>query len=89
MWAQFWGLGSVSWIGVLSVHIILQVLNPLANYKKYMILYHLYVWATSLITSIIIVASDSYGIAGDGTFVLSILKKKKKKKKKKEKNFFF
>lgn len=73
MWSQFWGLGSVSWNGVISLNIIFLLLNPFMNPKAYVVIYHVYVWSISLLTTIILVSSPlfvdppGYGISGDGT----------------------
>ena len=73
MWTQFWGLGSVSWNGIISLNIILLLRNPFMNPKTYVIFYHGYVWSISAVTTILLFSSGymggtpAYGISGDGT----------------------
>jgi len=72
-WAQFWGLGSISWNGIISINIIFLLRNPFMNPTAHITVYQIYVWGLSLISAIFIVSSGfwandpAYGVSGDGT----------------------
>ena len=77
MWTQFWGLGSVSWNGVISFNIMVLLRNPFMNTKSYVTMYHLYVWSITIATTLLLAFSEpltgtkAYGVTVDGTCWIS------------------
>lgn len=68
-WAQFWGLASISWNGMISLNLIInlhkQGFARTSNLSKF---YHMFVWGLSIATtSIMFAAHDRIGESGDGT----------------------
>lgn len=74
-WVQFWGMASISWIGMISLNLIIELHKQgfarTASYAKY---YHMFVWSISVITTLIMFFGKSkvgsaIGPSGDGTYV--------------------
>eukprot|EP01119_Soliformovum_irregulare_P015037 TRINITY_DN4184_c0_g1_i1.p1 TRINITY_DN4184_c0_g1~~TRINITY_DN4184_c0_g1_i1.p1 ORF type:complete len:627 (+),score=147.83 TRINITY_DN4184_c0_g1_i1:204-1883(+) len=66
--AQFFGLGSISWNGIISFNLLLQLRNPFAYTAPLNKFYHLYVWTLCLGTTLTMVLIDGgYEVTGDGT----------------------
>jgi hypothetical protein len=58
---QFWGLGSIGWIGMISVNLVLNMRNPFsftAPLSKY---YHLWVWGYATTASVLMVVFKQIG----------------------------
>jgi hypothetical protein len=65
-WTQFWGLGSVSWNGVIALNVLLMFRKAL-NQFSYDLYYHIYVWGICILTTVLLIVSNTYGISLDGT----------------------
>eukprot|EP00026_Physarum_polycephalum_P003512 Phypoly_transcript_03525.p1 GENE.Phypoly_transcript_03525~~Phypoly_transcript_03525.p1 ORF type:complete len:593 (+),score=54.51 Phypoly_transcript_03525:31-1779(+) len=68
-WAQFWGTASISWIGMISLNLIIELHKQgfarTASYSKY---YHMFVWSLSgFTTCVMFIFSTHIGPSGDGT----------------------
>jgi hypothetical protein len=68
-WAQFWGTASISWVGMISLNLIVELHKQgfarTASYSKY---YHVFVWSLSTITTgVMFTFPDRIGSSGDGT----------------------
>lgn len=71
-WAQFWGLASISWNGMISLNLIInlhkQGFARTSNLGKF---YHMFVWGLSIVTTAIMFSFHSHiGSSGDGTYVI-------------------
>jgi hypothetical protein len=69
IWSQFWGLASISWNGIISINLVLDLSNPFGNNSIWQKWYHLYVWGLSTATTLAMVIGFSKSCAaedGDG-----------------------
>eukprot|EP01114_Cavostelium_apophysatum_P012650 TRINITY_DN2883_c0_g1_i1.p1 TRINITY_DN2883_c0_g1~~TRINITY_DN2883_c0_g1_i1.p1 ORF type:complete len:621 (-),score=131.11 TRINITY_DN2883_c0_g1_i1:100-1962(-) len=64
---QFFGVASISWNMIVSLSLIITIRNPFSQYGKYNKFFHIYAWTVSLISTIIVVATNNYGESFDGT----------------------
>eukprot|EP01102_Stenamoeba_stenopodia_P011095 TRINITY_DN3394_c0_g1_i1.p1 TRINITY_DN3394_c0_g1~~TRINITY_DN3394_c0_g1_i1.p1 ORF type:complete len:775 (-),score=152.04 TRINITY_DN3394_c0_g1_i1:402-2726(-) len=53
LWSQFFGLASISWNGVVSINLVLDLQNPFGNNSSYFKWYHLFVWSLSAGTTLV------------------------------------
>eukprot|EP01126_Amoeba_proteus_P060925 TRINITY_DN8120_c0_g1_i25.p1 TRINITY_DN8120_c0_g1~~TRINITY_DN8120_c0_g1_i25.p1 ORF type:complete len:256 (-),score=27.19 TRINITY_DN8120_c0_g1_i25:265-1032(-) len=66
-WSQIFGLASVSWNAMISINLVISIANPFVNTSTKEILYHIYVWLLTAITTIVMVLGNHYNPSGDGT----------------------
>lgn len=73
VFSQFFGLCSISWIGMISINLIFTLRNPFGNTEKYSLFYHSWVWSYAAVTTVAMVFINSHsdnpiiGDSGDGT----------------------
>eukprot|EP01117_Protostelium_nocturnum_P017721 TRINITY_DN7267_c0_g1_i1.p1 TRINITY_DN7267_c0_g1~~TRINITY_DN7267_c0_g1_i1.p1 ORF type:complete len:714 (+),score=239.10 TRINITY_DN7267_c0_g1_i1:119-2260(+) len=69
IFAQFFGLASVTWNGMISLNLLFNMKNPFLNTASYTKWYHLWTWGTSAATTIImvVIGEQAFGKSGDGT----------------------
>lgn len=67
VWAQFWGMASISWNGIISLNLMANLRKPFLDTSKWGTYYHLWVWVLSGVTTILLVVLNMYGVSGDGT----------------------
>lgn len=60
---QFCLMASECWFFALSLDLLASVSNPFASYKRNMRLYHIFAWGAGILTTIILLATESYGIS--------------------------
>ena len=65
-WGQFWGMGSISWNGIVALEIFMLLRNPL-HQRNFQVWYHIFVWTLAGSTSALIVVLGVYGPSFDGT----------------------
>jgi Frizzled/Smoothened family membrane region len=58
---------SISWNGMISLNLLLQLKNPFANTESYQKFMHIWVWGLAGSTTILMLAFDQWGGSGDGT----------------------
>jgi hypothetical protein len=71
--AQFWGIGSVSWIGIISLDMAINIRNPFHNTQPYTKFYHLFVWTYAVVSTLVLLTQGGYGPTGDGKQIVIIL----------------
>eukprot|EP01101_Sappina_pedata_P006844 TRINITY_DN3505_c0_g1_i1.p1 TRINITY_DN3505_c0_g1~~TRINITY_DN3505_c0_g1_i1.p1 ORF type:complete len:573 (+),score=196.61 TRINITY_DN3505_c0_g1_i1:55-1773(+) len=54
IWTQFWGFASVSWNGMVSLNLIIDIYRPFSDSSVFFPLYQLYVWGSAIATTVIL-----------------------------------
>jgi hypothetical protein len=68
-WAQFWGIGSIAWNGMISLNLIINLQKQgFAKTSSLVKYYHMVVWSLAAgTTAIVYIEHDRIGASGDGT----------------------
>eukprot|EP01113_Clastostelium_recurvatum_P022425 TRINITY_DN2675_c0_g1_i3.p1 TRINITY_DN2675_c0_g1~~TRINITY_DN2675_c0_g1_i3.p1 ORF type:complete len:730 (-),score=189.88 TRINITY_DN2675_c0_g1_i3:24-2213(-) len=65
---QFFGLASLSWNGIISLNLIINLNHPFINTSAYVKFYHLFVWGIASLSTILLgIFHHQIGPSGDGT----------------------